>query len=159
MTKMLGKCLWLALVLVAFSAVQAQVRSDVATDRGDLQADRQAIIAANLPMTEEQAKLFWPMFREYRGEMAAIGDRLEELIFGYAKNFDTLTDEQAAKMLDDLLAVQHDDVKIRTKWAPKFGKVLPPKTLTRFYQLENKLDAALRFEAAAQIPLVETATE
>ncbi len=155
MTRILGRCLLIGIVLVTFSAVQAQERHEIAVGRAGLQSDRQAIVAANLPMTDAQAKVFWPMFRDYRGQVARIGDRIEELILAYAKNYDTLTDEQAKSMLDEFLAIQKDDIKIKAEWAPKFGKVLPPKSVTRFYQIENKLDAILRFQAAGQIPLVD----
>ena len=48
-----------------------------------------------------------------------------------------------------------DEVKVKTAWVPKFRKVLSPKLVTRFYQIENKLDAMLRFDAVDRIPLVE----
>ena len=73
----------------------------------------------------------------------------------YGKNMDILTDEKAAALLDEYLKIQRDEVKVKQSWVSKFRKVLPAKTVTRFYQIEGKLDTLLRFEAAAQIPLVE----
>jgi len=32
--------------------------------------------------------------------------------------------------------------------------VLPGKKVVRFYQIENKMDAVLRYDLAAQIPVV-----
>jgi len=157
MTKKLGMSLLIALALAAITSTAfAQERQEIATGRAEVQSDRQAIVAANLPLTEEQAKTFWPMYREYRGEMEKVGDRLVELVLGYAKSSETLTDAQATTMLDDFLAIQKDENKIRTAWVPKFRKVLPSRTVTRFYQIENKLDAILRFDAAAEIPMVKS---
>lgn len=159
MTKVLKVLLVIGLALVALSPVQAQVQSDIATERAQLQSDRQAIVAANLPLTEEQATAFWPMYRDYRAEMQKLGDRLVDVIVGYAHNAEALTDDQAAVILDDLLAIQKDELKIKTDWVPKFRKILPPKAVTRFYQIENKLDAILLFEAANQVPLIEHEAE
>jgi hypothetical protein len=155
MSKMLSMFLVIGLALVAFSPAQAQVQSDIATGRAELQTERQAIVAANLPLSEAQAAAFWPVYREYRVEMQKLGDRMLNLLLGYAKNFETLTDEQATAMLDDFLAIQKDEIKIKSDWVSKFRKILPPKAVTRFYQIENKLDVLVRLEAADQIPLVE----
>ena len=149
---------WLmfTLLLVTLSAVQAQERHDIELDRATIQSERQSIVAANLPMSEEQAKAFWPMFREYRAEMAKLGDRAVNLVLDYAKNLETLSDAQATAMLDEYLAIQKDESKIKSAWVPKFRKILPSTAVTRFYQIENKLDAIIRIAAAEEIPLVET---
>jgi len=155
MLKMRCAFLMIGLALIAVSPALAQVQHDVATDRAQLQSDRQAIVAANLPLTEDQAKAFWPVYRDYRVEMQKLGDRLVDLIMEYAKNADTLTDAQSKTMLDDYLAIQKDEIKLKTDWVAKFRKVIPSKAVTRLYQIENKLDAVIRYEAADLIPLVE----
>jgi len=151
--------LMVGLAAVSFSPVLAQVQSDVAVERAQLQSDRQATVAANLPLTEEQATAFWPMYREYRGEIQKLGDRIVALMLDYAKNSDALSDEQAASMLDEYLDIQKKEVQIKSDWIPKFRKILPSKTVTRFFQVDNKLDAILRYEAVDLIPLVQTDTK
>ena len=37
----------------------------------------------------------------------------------------------------------------------EFAKVLPGRTVARFYQIENKMDAVLRFDLAEAIPVIE----
>ncbi len=133
----------------------AQVHHEIALTRGEIQAERQAIVAENLPLTDEQSKAFWPLYRDYRAEMAKLGDRFIGLLENYAKNQDTMTDAQAQPMLDEFFAIQKEEIKIKSGWAPKFGKILPAKTVARFYQIENKLDVIIRFALADEIPLVE----
>jgi len=137
------------------TTVFAQVHHEIELTRSEIQTDRQAIVAENLPLTEEQSKAFWPLYRDYRVELAKLGDRYVALITDYAKSYDTLTDEQAKAMLDEFFAIQKKEIQIKTDWAPKLGKVLPPKALARFFQIENKLDAIIRFGLADEIPLVE----
>src|SRR5262245_62395276 len=93
------------LVLAAVPAFSGEVEKQVAIDRAAVQADRQALVAENLPLTAEQAKAFWPAFREYRAEMSRVGDRITELVLGFAKDYDTLTDAQAMKMVEEFVAV------------------------------------------------------
>ena len=157
MRKFLTSILFAVLALAALTPARAQVRTDVAIDRAQLQSDYQAIVALNMTVSDEQGKTFWPLYREYRGEMQKVGDRMVELVLDYAKNADTLTDEQSAKMLDSYLAIKKDELKVRSAWVAKFRKALSPKAVTRLYQIENKLDSMIMFSAATEIPLVEDA--
>jgi hypothetical protein len=147
------------LMLVAAPAVMAQVQHEIALTRAEIQTERQALVAENLPLTEEQAKAFWPMYRTYREEMAKLGDRLVALIEDYAKNYETLTDPQATAMLKEFFEIQKEEVAAKKAWAPKFEKILPVKSVVRFYQIENKLDLIVRTSVAAEIPLVMDAKE
>jgi len=142
------------LTLFAAPAVRAQVQHEIALTRADIQTERQALVAENLPLTEDQAKAFWPMYRTYREEVAKLGDRLVTLIEDYAKNYETMTDPQATAMLKEFFDVQKKEVEIKKAWAPKFEKIIPAKAVMRFFQIENKLDIMVRFEVAAEIPLV-----
>ena len=155
MRKLLSSLLFAMLALAAFSPAHAQVRTDLAIDRAQLQSDYQAIVALNMNVTDEQGKTFWPLYREYRGEIQKVGDRMVELVLEYGKTVDTMTDEQSAKMLDNYLAIKKDELKVRSAWVPKFRKALATKAVTRLYQIENKLDAMIMFSAATEIPLVQ----
>ncbi len=143
------------LVAAGGTAVLAQTPSQIAVTRADIQADRQAIVAANMPMTEEQSKAFWPLYREYRAELAKPGDRIVALLENYAKNYANLSDDQAKGMVDEMFAIQGEQLKIKKAWVPKFAKVLPPKLVARFVQIENKLDVVILYELAEEIPLVK----
>ena len=143
------------LMLFAAPAVRAQVQHEIALTRADIQTERQALVAENLPLTEDQPKAFWPMYRTYRGEMAKLGDRLLALIEDYAENYDTMTDPQATGMLKEFFEIQKKEVAIKSAWAPKFEKIIPAKSVARFFQIENKLDLIVRSEVAAEIPLVD----
>ena len=156
MKKAVSILVFAVVVLLAPSAMSwAQTKSDVEVTRAEIQADRKAIVADNLPLTEDQATAFWPIYREYRGEMDKIGDRVVKLITDYATNFDSLSDEKADALLKEFLAVQKDVVKVKEKFQPRFVKVLPAKTVLRFYQIENKLDTIVSLGIVAQVPLTK----
>ena len=141
------------LALTLSGSLHAQTRSAIEVTRADIQADRKAILAANLPLSEEQANAFWPVYREYRAEMDKVGDRTVKLITDYAASYDALTDDTAAGLVTEHLAIQKDNVKIKTAYAPRFSKILPPKSVMRFYQLESKMDTIVMLGLAAGIPL------
>jgi hypothetical protein len=47
-------------------------------------------------------------------------------------------------------------VKLNKTYLPKFRKALPETKVARYYQIENKINAALYSEFAEKIPLVES---
>ena len=142
-------------LLVAVTPSLAQVHDEVALTRQEIQTERQAIVAENLQLSDAEGKTFWPMYRDYRNEMARNGDRTVKLIHDYAASYDTMTDEQATALLDEALAIQKDELRIKSTWVAKFRKSFSPKTVMRFFQIENKLDAIIKVGVAGEIPLVE----
>jgi hypothetical protein len=140
-------------VLASAGPTLAQTSSDIALTRASIQAKRQALVSGNLGLTEDEALAFWPVYRDYRLEMARVGDRLVKLITDFAASRESLTDEQATKMLNESLSIQSDELSVKKKFLGAFRKILPPKKVVRFYQIENKLDAIIRAEIADIIPL------
>jgi hypothetical protein len=160
---MKGRIYSVVLVLtVAVVAGAADVRAQVSeTDalhqlRADIQADRQAVVTANLGLTDAEGAAFWPLYREYRAELAKGGDRLQKLIQDFARVYDTATPEQAKALVDEMMAIQKTDLKVKEAYLPKFRKVLPEVKVARLLQLENKIDAVIRIGLAADIPLIGT---
>ena len=122
-----------------------------------LKADKKLLVAANMSLTDAEAKAFWPIYEEYQKELQALNGRLETTITSYAEayNANTLTDEAAKKLTDEALAIDESEVQMRKTYATKLAKVLPGKKVARYLQIENKIRAMVRYELAAGIPLVE----
>ncbi len=123
--------------------------------RKQMRTERKLVHASELMMTSEESKAFWPIFNEYSAELQAIGDRKVKLIIEYGENFDHITDEFAAHALDEIFEIDGDVLKVRKKYRKRFKRILPIVKVVRFYQVENKLDAVIDFQLAAQIPLME----
>ena len=116
--------------------------------------ERKAVVTKGLQLTGEQSTEFWPIYDEYVVEKKHVNDRLVKIITDYAANFEDLSDELATSLVNDSMKVQDDLLKVRKKYLKKLKKVLPPKTLARFYQIDNKLDAVSNVTMAQGIPLV-----
>jgi len=143
-------------VLALAGTLSAQTDMDLAAQRAQIQKDRNSVIAANLPLTTEQTATFWPLYKEYRSEMQKLGDRGQKLITDYAAGYNTtLTDEQAAALLKEYLSIQQETVAVKQRFAPRFGAILPARSVMRFYQLESKIDATLAASLVEQIPLAK----
>jgi hypothetical protein len=148
-----------ALVALATLAMHlpahAQDAAETQSVRADLQAERTKLIAANLQLTEPEAAKFWPLYNEYRAKHSQLGDRAIALIDDFAANYEALSDEKAKDLLQRQLELDDDRLKLQRSYAGKFEKVLPPKKVARYYQIERKLDAMVAYEAAKSIPLAK----
>jgi hypothetical protein len=149
----------LALVVLAALAIHLPANAQNANQsqavRAELQAERTKIVAANLTLSETEATKFWPLYNEYRGEQSKLDDRALKMLEDYAANYETLTEDKAKELLERQLSIEDDRSKLRRSYVGKFQKVISPKKVARYYQIERKLDAAVQFEAAATIPLAQ----
>ena len=131
-----------------------EAAAEIAQIRADIQKDRNAIVGAAMDLTDAQAGPFWELYAGYRAARKPAADRLTALIVEYARSADTLTDEKAGKLLDEMLAIQKQEAATKAEWAAKFKAKLPGKVVARFFQVDNKLDTIVQFQLASEVPLV-----
>jgi hypothetical protein len=127
--------------------------SDIELTRASIQLRRQAIVTAVMDLAPKEAEAFWPLYREYRLEMAKVGDRVSKLLVQYAEQYDTLTDEQATSIMKEWLTVERAKISVKSKYVSNFQKILPAKKVMRFFQADNKLDAVINAQLASIVPL------
>ena len=57
--------------------------------------------------------------------------------------------------MESYLAAEAERVQVRRTYPSEFKKILPGRTVARFYQIENKMDAVLRYDLAATKPVFD----
>jgi hypothetical protein len=62
--------------------------------------------------------------------------------------------ETARKLIDESLAIEEDEVKLKKAMLPKLEKAVGGMKAARYLQIENKVRAVIKNELAAEIPLV-----
>jgi len=132
---------------------RVQAAESIQITRTLVAAQRQLLVSGGMDLTPKEMEGFWPLYREYRLEMATLGDRLVNVILTFAESYRDLQDDIAGKLLDDFLAIEKARASLRAKFVPKFKTVLPVTKVARFYQIENKLDIAVLAEIAENVPL------
>jgi len=120
-----------------------------------IKADKKLFVADNMQLTEKEAKAFWPVYESYQKDLRKHNDQVLKLIDDYAKNYETMTDQTAQNLTNKYLALESERVKLLQSYVPKFSKAVGSKKAARYMQLENKINAVIRFELAANIPLVK----
>jgi len=150
----------LMVVVVAFAApalTQDKPSDNMQILREKIKADKKLLVAANMGLTESEAKGFWPVYEEYQNDLATINQRIVKLIESYAADYraNTLTDEKAKKLIDELVAIEQAEAGLKASYVPKLSKVLPQKKVARYLQIENKIRAVVKYDLAAGVPLVQ----
>jgi len=141
--------LLLVVPFVAMAEESAALKKQIMFDQKKL------VVMENMDFTEEEAAAFWPVYEKHQEELFLINQRGAKLILAYASVYQTLTDEQAVKIVDEYYDIQDERLVVMKKMAADVGKVLPGKKSFRYLQVENKLNAIARFELAKEIPLAE----
>jgi hypothetical protein len=133
----------LSLLIIAFTFVAGSANAQ------DKSADM------NMPDTEATA--FWPIYDAYQNDLKAINQRLGNAILAYADAYKAgpISDATAKKFLDEAIAIDDAEAKLRKDYAAKLTAAIPAAKAARYLQIESKIRAAIRYELAANIPLVD----
>jgi hypothetical protein len=123
--------------------------------RSDVRTQKVAIITQVMGFTDAEDAAFWPIYREYEGEMAKLGDERVELIAEYAKNYETMTDEVADSLAKKALDLEARRQAVKAKCYESVRKALPPKTALRFLQVEHQLLLLIDLQIASALPIVK----
>lgn len=147
---------------IDFSLAQSQSAGDKPANNLEiihekLKADKKLIVAKYMELTESEAKRFWPVYDQYQKDLQQSNERLFRLLESYATDYKnkSLTDEKAKKLLDEWIAIEQDEGKRRSTFAPRVLKALPAKKAARYLQIENEFRILLRYDLATVVPLVQ----
>jgi hypothetical protein len=145
----------MAMVVPAMS--QEKPADNMQIVREKVRADKKLLVTENMQLTEAEAKAFWPVYDQYQDELFLLRARTVKLINDFADAYEKMSNDTAKKLLDEYMTIESLGLKLRQTYLPKFRKVLPEVKVVRYYQIENKINAALMYELAANIPLMKTA--
>ena len=156
------KLLWSLIVAFAFVGAPGYAQ-DKSADmnmqilRDKLKADKKVLVAANMQLTDAEAKAFWPIYDQYQNDLNAVNKRLGEAILAYADAYKAgpISDGSAKKFLDEAIAIDDAEAKLRRDYAAKLTAAIPAAKAARYLQIESKIRSAVRYEMAAAIPLVD----
>ena len=66
-----------------------------------------------------------------------------------------MLNDTAKKLLDEAIAIELAEVKLKQSYVPKLDKILPATKVARYIQIETKIRAVIHYILAEKIPLVK----
>ena len=165
-TKSYALMLTIALATLASSIhcraqdLPASVNSSIELVRAGAQADRVTIITAAMNFSDKDGAAFWPIYRKYEYERSTLDDRRVNVIKEYAAKYPALTDNEAKAMAQKMFACDANLAALKKKYFRKFNAVLPAYTVTKFFQVEHRIDLMMDMRVEETLPpLTQPQTE
>jgi len=128
------------------------IDSTIALVRANMQADRTALITSGMNFNDKEGAAFWPVYREYQYDRSKLDDSRSAVIKEYTKKYPNLTDAEAKAMAERMLDCDARLAELKKKYFKKFNKVLPALTVTKFFQLERRVDLMMDMQVEASLP-------
>jgi hypothetical protein len=134
---------------------QLNLRAYTELLRSDVRAQKVAILTEVVGFTEAEDKAFWPLYREYDGEMSKLGDERIALIAEYARNYSNLTDNAADGLAHKALDLEARRQAVKAKYYDRIAKALSPRTALRFLQVEQQLLLLIDLQITSSLPIAK----
>ena len=143
-------------ILIAVSTVNAQFfkQSDIDIYKGDVAKQAKGLVKEHLDLTEDQAKIFWPFYDEYRAESDEILNEELRVIEDYLMNYYILDDAKAMELMRKSNELRRNKLDLREKYLENMAKVLPAKVVGKFFQIDRRLELMISQQRTEKIPLV-----
>lgn len=116
-------------------------------------ADKRSVYAASLNLSDAESRAFWPIYDEYEAKVKKLDDRFLALVNRFAAEYDTLSDAEAAEMLEEKMTIENDRMALKQTYTRKVASALPAKKALRYAQVETRIENMLRRDVYALIPL------
>lgn len=149
-------CAWLLLAApMTLAQGNAADAADMQALRNAVRADKKALVASTLNLTEAEAKKFWPIYDGYQRSLDLINRQRVLAVEGVIALDRPISDPLARTLSNQLIAADEAEIKARRTMHNKVMKALPPKKAARYLQLESKIRAFQAYDVALVIPLVK----
>ncbi|HVO60112.1 MAG TPA: hypothetical protein VMT53_04215 [Terriglobales bacterium] len=126
--------------------------SAVEVVRADERADRATLITATMKFNDKEAAAFWPIYRRYEHERSLVDDGRVAIIKEYTQKFPNFSDAEAKSMAERMFQYDARLAALRKTYYKKFNKVLPALTVTKFFQLDRRIDLLMDMRVESTLP-------
>lgn len=142
-------------LVVSVNAQTEYFETDIRGIRTDIREVAKEIVAQNMVLTPDEAKIFWPLYDEYMEELKTLGDQEVKLTEEYMLNYYLMDEENAGNLLDKVLNLERDKESLNYDYIRKMKKVLSAKVVGKFYQIEKRVSLLIDAEKVSRIPLLK----
>ena len=151
------KLLFLSLLVftsLSFAQIESFDSTYIEGLKKDVGGTFKDIVKDNLKLTEDEAKVFWPLFDEYMAARSPIFEERVSLTEEYMMNYYAMDDATAKDLINKSIQSQQDLTDLRKEYLNKMFEVLPAPLVGKFFQLDNRVSAVVDLVRMSATPLV-----
>jgi hypothetical protein len=123
--------------------------------RSDIKTQAKFIVSQAMKFSEEDASVFWPIYKEYEVELDKLGDRRIANIRDFANNYEKMTDLKADKIIEQAFNYQEERLKLKRNMYNKLKNKFNSSTAAKFIQLEHQIQLIVDLKINAELPLIK----
>lgn len=122
--------------------------------RSDFNATKIQTINQVMKLTGPEADVFWPIYRNYEKELAAVGDEKLALIRQFVAHHQggTLNDQNAKTLAQKWLNNSQARLNLWKKYHKKLSKAVSAMRAAQFLQVENQMALFVDIGIASAMP-------
>jgi hypothetical protein len=139
----------------AASNQDLNIRAYIELLRSDVKKAKVQVMGDVMQFTGDQAAAFWPIYKQFEAELAAVGDNQLALIKEYAANYDNLTNAVADQLAEKLMGIEQQRMDLKRKYYARFKSALDATTAARFLQVENQLERLIDLQITSELPVIK----
>jgi hypothetical protein len=148
-------CLFLLLSLV-FSSLNAQsANEEIDLIQSVFGMEKKALVAEFVKPNDAQKDAFWQLYDEYETARKELGKKRIELLLKYEENFDNLSNDLAAELLKEILALTKKNDKLVAGYVKKVAKATDAVVAMQFHQIEMYVMSEIRLALSEGLPFPE----
>ena len=118
----------------------------------DANAKREAVVTYIMQLSDSDAKVFGPIYREYNDELSKLNAAEAQEIEAYAKNYDTISDKEAEDVVNKSLRLEAERVELKKKYFEKMKSALSASAAAKFYEIDSQFQDIVHLQATSALP-------
>jgi len=123
--------------------------------RSDMKTQKKFLVSQTMKFSEEDASVFWPIYKEYEIELDKLGDKRLANIKDFVNNYQKMTDLKADELIDQAFNYQEERLSLKRKLYNQIKEKLNPTTAAKFIQLEHQIQLIIDMKINAELPLLK----
>ncbi len=140
------------------AAVNDNIYNYLQLMRSDMNSVKVELVNSIMKLSAEDAKKFWPIYRDYENELGKMAINRAELISDFVQSHrdGTLDDAKAKDIAKRWFKSQRARLDLLEKYHGKIEKALTSVQAGQFLQIENQLGLFIDVAIASEMPVVGT---
>ena len=130
--------------IIGFTAISiAQPGPKHEEKKEKVEAMKIGFITQQMNLTPEEAQKFWPVYNQMNNEIENLRKERQLSRENVKDNFETMTDPEFEKLINDELASRQKEFDIQKKYVAQFKAVVSIKKVAQFYRAEEQFKRKL----------------
>lgn len=139
------------------AAMPSDLRAMLEAYRSDMNTFKIQTLNQVMALSPEEAERFWPIYRRYEKDLAAVGERKVALIreFLALKEQGSIQAEGWQSLARKWLANVQERVDLWKRYQKRIAKDVSPMRAAQFLQVEHQIALVVDLSIASEMPVIQ----